>query len=76
MKDSSNTLSNRLKEKPIHFNARITLENKKYLTEILHKHKRDNISDALRYVLANAQELKFYGIDVCDADTTERLIKR
>ena len=62
-----------MRDKPIRFNSRITIPNKLYLEEVKLLHKAEGISEIVRKIFNNAEELFRYGIDISDINTIKRI---
>lgn len=64
-----------MQDKPIKFNARITIPNKAYLEEIKLLYKAESISEVFRKLLHNSEELFRNNIDIHDIHTVKKIIK-
>jgi len=64
-----------LQDKPIKFNARITIPNKAYLEEVKSLYNAESISEVFRKLLYNSEELFRNNIDINDIHTVKRIIK-
>lgn len=62
-----------VQDKPIKLNCRITIPNKAYLEAVKQEHKAEGISEIVRKILHNAEELYKHGIDIFDVHVVERI---
>ena len=64
-----------MQDKPIKFNARITIPNKLYLEEVKLLYNSESISEVFRKLLYNSEELFRNNIDIHDVHTIKKIIK-
>lgn len=62
-----------MQDKPIRLNCRTTIPNKVYLEDLKLKHKAEGISEIVRKIFYNAEELYRNGIDIYDVYTVKKI---
>ena len=65
-----------IKDKPETLSVRVTVPNRIFLEELKLYHRSEGISEVLRKILHNAEELFRFGIDIHDVHTIEKIRKQ